>query len=161
MKKITFILFALIAGSAFAQTGGTDNATADVDADIVSVISITKDVDLNFGKVISDATGGTVIIGTNSARSGTADYVTVGASPSAASFTIGAETGYTYSISYIGSALSGTGTDMPIAYDLSLPATGNSGGVDTELLIGGTLSVGTTQTVGAYSGTVAVTVSYE
>jgi len=161
MKKITFILFALIAGTTFAQTGGTDNASAVVSADIVSVISITKDVDLNFGKVISDVAGGTVIIGTDDTRSGTADYVTVGASPSAASFTIDAETGYTYSISIVGTDLTGPGTAMPIVYDPSLPAAGNEGGTATNLLIGGTLTIGASQTVGAYASTVDVTVAYE
>lgn len=162
MKKITFILFALIAGTAFAQEGATSTATATVSADIVSTINITKDVDLNFGKVISDTSGGTVIIDTDSERTGTANIVTVGTSPTAAKFSINAETGYTYSISIEGTDLTGAGADMPVNYNrISLPLAGNMGGTDTELFIGGTLTVGANQAVGAYSGTLDVTIAYE
>jgi len=49
MKKITFILFALIAGTTFAQT---NNATATVNAEIVAPISIAQDnISLDFGKI--------------------------------------------------------------------------------------------------------------
>ncbi len=162
MKKITFILFALIAGTGFAQT---NIASATVDVDVVSVITIQKDVDLNFGKIISDVDGGTVIINLDSSRgAGTANYVTTGAIPTAASFTIAAETGYYYSIAYTSSAtLAGPSGSVPmgVVYSYSLPTANNLGGTDTNLLVGGTLSVGSNQLVGNYTGSVEVTVAYE
>jgi len=162
MNKITFILIALITGTSFAQI--TETATANVSADLVSVITIAKTVDLNFGKIISDANGGTVIIDkATNARTGTATAVTTGATPTAAKFTIAAEAGYSYSIGYVESPTlsDGGGNTMGVTYDHSLLATGNVGGTDTELLIGGTLTVGATQAIGVYAGTVVVTVAYE
>ncbi|HSM62882.1 MAG TPA: DUF4402 domain-containing protein, partial [Gillisia sp.] len=61
MKKITFILFALIAGTTFAQN--TANDAAITTAEIVSPLSITKNRALNFGRIIGGtAGGGTVTI---------------------------------------------------------------------------------------------------
>ena len=160
MKKITFILFALITGTTFAQNG-TANETATATADVVSVISIVKDFDLNFGKVIT-GTAGTVIIGQDGTRStsSTADYVTSTATK-AAKFTITAEQGYTYSIGLVNTTLTGAGDPMSFTLDPSLSAAGNAGNVDKELFIGGTLTVASTQAVGAYAGEVVVTVAYE
>ncbi len=163
MKKITFIVFALIAGNSFAQVdpnNGTANASAIVSADIVSVIAIEKDVDLSFGKIIT-GTAGNVIIDYDGNRTGNADIVT-STTTTAAKFTITAEDDYTYSISIVGTPLSNGGTlEMDVDYDLSLPLIGNTGGTDTELFIGGTLTVASAQPVGAYEGSVAVTVAYE
>ncbi|HSI68938.1 MAG TPA: hypothetical protein VK941_01810, partial [Gillisia sp.] len=62
MKKITFILFALIAGSTFAQSNA--NATATVSAEIVAPIGIEADGNaLNFGTfTTSDSEGISTII---------------------------------------------------------------------------------------------------
>jgi hypothetical protein len=49
MKKITFILFALIAGTSFAQNSRL-KLKALVNAEIVSPITIEKAIDLNFGR---------------------------------------------------------------------------------------------------------------
>jgi len=162
MKKITFILFALITGTTFAQpNNGTDNAKATATADVVSVIKIVKDVDLNFGKIIT-GTAGDVVIATTGTRTGTADIVT-STTTTAAKFSITAEQDYTYSMGIAGTDLTGPSgsNDIGVTYNPTLSASGNTGGTDTELLIGGTLTVVATQAVGAYAGEVVVTVAYE
>jgi hypothetical protein len=163
MKKITFILLALITGTTFAQDTASDNAT--VSAGIVSVITISNEAGLNFGKVISDATGGTVIIAPDDARTGTAQFVTVATSnPSAASFTVNAADNYTYNVTYNMSGVLTSGANTMVVdtftNDLGTDSRLGTGG-DETMTVGATLTVGANQAVGPYLGTLNVQVAYE
>ena len=163
MKKITFILFALIAGTTFAQE--TVQGTAIVSAEIVSPISISDGASLNFGKVISDATGGTVIIAPNGDRSGTAQLMAASLNPAAAaSFTVNAALDYTYNVTYNMSTLltSGTNTMVVGTFINELGEDARIGtGADETMTVGATLTVGADQAVGSYEGEVTVQVAYE
>ncbi len=163
MKKITFILFALIAGTAFAQESASDNA--QVSADIVSVITITNQAGLNFGKVISNAIGGTVIIAPNSGRTGTAEFVMAATSnPSAASFTVNAADTYTYNVTYNMSTVLTSGANTMTVDTFTNDSGSNSRvgtGLDETMTVGATLTVDPSQAVGPYLGTLNVQVAYE
>jgi Domain of unknown function (DUF4402) len=141
----------------------SDTDTASASVTIVSAISITKTVDMNFGDVVEGA--GTVILATDNGRTATGN-TTLGNSTAAAaaSFSVTGDSGATYAITLPGSAitLTGTGTDMTVDTFVSdHPGdTGTlTGGTDT-ILVGATLNVGATQTTGAYTGSFDLTVAY-
>ncbi len=169
MKKITFILFALIAGTGYAQTDGSASGTATVNAEIVTPIAIADGTDLNFGSIVA-AEGGNVRVNTAGTRtfSNPNMNVTTATTISAASFNVTAANNYSYSISIPSINLvdgAGVGADMPVTFtqDLVGKTDGNASGIGTpqELLVGGLLKVAAGQNEGDYSGTVTVTVAYE
>jgi hypothetical protein len=170
MKKITFILLALIAGTAFAQNTATGQAT--VGAEIIKPITITKDADLNFGRLIGDANGGVVNVAAldNARTSGNADLLDPSSSiATAAQFTINAANNTSYSINIPSTIqISGGGsTNMDIVLNPLLDGTALSAGNESAngsnqtLKVGGDLTLGTNQTEGSYTGTFDVTVTYE
>ncbi|MCC8358643.1 DUF4402 domain-containing protein [Salinimicrobium sediminilitoris] len=168
MKKITFILFALIAGTTFAQTNNDSNkatGTATVNAEIISPIEITSGSVLNFGRIIGDAEGGTVTVSTAGERSfdnNDLNAPTTTSLPSAAAFKITAENEYLYSISIPSIKLEGAGDDMTVNFEHNMKDEGNAGsGAEQTLLVGGDLLVNGGQDAGEYTGTATVTVSYE
>ncbi|NJW53344.1 DUF4402 domain-containing protein [Salinimicrobium oceani] len=164
MKKITFILFGLIAGTAFGQEGV--KAQADVLAEIVSPLEIVSGTNLNFGTINGTATGGDVTVAFNGNRTFVNPdmEVTSATAPTAASFTIKAASGYLFSITIPNAKLdNGAGLDMDVTFVHNRKSIARRTGTGNpeELLVGGTLTVGDDQTAGSYTGTVEVTVAYE
>lgn len=168
MKKL-FILFVAVAGlsvSSYAQV----NATATSTATVITPITITKTVDMNFGNLSVNGTAGTVILvpaGTRSATGGVTTPTTAG-TVTAASFSIAGQANYTYSITLPGSATTLTHTNTvdtmtADTFTSSPTPTGTlSGGGAQTLTVGATLHVGGNQLAGVYtSGTpFTVTVNY-
>ena len=176
MKKITFILFALIAGTAFGQSSADGNAT--VNALVVSPISVTQGTNLEFGRIIGNANGGIITVSTADQRTDNSNNALLAPSTTvqAASFTVKAANTYNYSITIPSIELLGAGTPMPVTFTSSLGSastdtegnvtagvyTGLAGtGADQALKVGGALTVNPNQAEGAYTGTVKVTVAYE
>ena len=157
MKKITFVLFAFIAGTAFGQ----ESANATVSADIVSPITIKSNGDnLNFGKVLK-STGGTVTVSPDGTRNGTNSIIVESSAFSAATFTINAAEAYNFTIAIPDITLN-NGTDDLEVTDFNHNLSSLEGtGTDLPFNIGGTLNVETTDSDGAYTGTVTVTVAYQ
>jgi hypothetical protein len=134
-----------------------------------SVTSVTKGVNLSFGSLIADR-GGTVTIAPSSAgtRSKTGSVVLPISSQfpqgSAASFTVNATDGYSYTIGLPTTnsvTLSSGANNMTIASFSSSPsgALTTSNGV-APLYVGATLTVGSNQPAGNYSGSFSVTIIY-
>jgi len=165
MKKITFILFALIAGTTFAQT--TASADAVVKAEIVSPISIDNVSALNFGRIIGGTAGGglvTVDADVTGARSGAVALIVPGGTVNSAEFTVNASTEYLYKITIPTTDLTAASSSetMSVVYSSSLGFTNISGlGSAQTLYVGGVLTVGANQSEDIYSGTATVTVAYE
>ena len=165
MKKVTFTSLAIVialftTGTAFAATSATANATAN----IVTAISITKSVDLQFGNIVSSVGASTVILSTAGVRTGTAIMSTGGTGATAASFAVTGDAGSTYAITLPTTA---TLTTTPGAETMTVDSFGsNPSGVGTltsgsqNLLVGATLHVGAGQVAGSYSGTFDVSVAY-
>ena len=156
MKKITFILFALIAGTASGQISATANAAAD----IVSPISITPEQDLNFGKV-SNNTAGTVVVATNGSATGLSQIGTT--APTAATFDVTAAQGFRYVVTLpetvelkSGNNTIGVGT---FTHNAGTEPTGT--GTIQTISVGATLTVAASQATGNYTGTFNVGVAYE
>ena len=166
MKKITFILFALIAGTTFAQDG-TAKGTADVSAEIVTPITINNGTALNFGSIVA-AEGGKVRINTEGTRTfSNTNMEVITADPiTSASFEVTAADQYAYSISIPSIVLTYTGgTDMPVSFTQDLlgetDGTATGTGAAQSLKVGGLLTVASGQVAGDYTGIVTVTVAYE
>lgn len=170
MKRTT-IFYTLTLGlmSIGISTKAQETASATATATIVAPISITKDVDMNFGIVsVQSTTGGTVVLTPAGVRSTTGGVTlpAAGGTVTAASFTVAGVSGYTYNITLPSSALtitSGSNT-MTVTNFTSDPAGTNgllTGGEQT-LNVGATLNVTAAQPAGTYvSGTpFNVTVNY-
>jgi hypothetical protein len=160
------ITSAFVLGSALAANAQvTANATST--ATIVTPITITKDVDMNFGNVAVSSTAGTVILtpaGTRSKTGGVTLPVTAG-TVTAASFTVEGEEDYTYAITLPGTALtitSGTNT-MTVTGFTSNPLSTGILTLGTQTLnVGATLNVAGSQASGSYVSATPfdVTVNY-
>jgi hypothetical protein len=164
--KLAFAAIALIAfsSSSFAQASATATATAT----IVTPISITKTVDMNFGNVaVQTGTGGTVVMtpaGVRAAFGGVTLPAVVG-TVTAASFTVNGQGTYTYAITLPATATTLTNGSNNMTADTftSTPsATGALTAGTQTLTVGATLNVAAAQAAGVYvSGTpFTVTVNY-
>lgn len=162
---VLVIFLSVFATNAHAQATATATATAT----IVTPISITEVVNMNFGNVaVQTATGGTVVMtpaGVRSATGGVTLPVTNG-TVTAASFTVSGQATYTYAITLPSTALtitSGANTMTVSAFTSTPSATGtlSAGGTQT-LNVGATLNVAAAQPAGVYVSATPfnVTVNY-
>ncbi|UZH55160.1 DUF4402 domain-containing protein [Salinimicrobium tongyeongense] len=160
MKKITFILFALITGTTFAQETAT--ATANAAAEIVSPIEINAQQNLDFGKVANN-TAGTVVVASDGTFSESTLTQIGTTTPSAASFNVTAAEGFSYKITLPGDVNLSSGENNIVvnnfAHNAGTDQVG-TGGIQT-VGVGATLNVEEGQPTGEYSGTFDVTVTYE
>jgi hypothetical protein len=174
-RKLT-VIAGCVALVCAANVGVSFAATAQVTTTgvVVAPLTITKVLDLNFGKFMSGAAAaaGTVVVDTANAQTVTGGVTTttgLGATAKAATFTVTGQALSTYAITYPAqTTLAGPGTAMTIgdftnAVDVgtvaagvgTLPASGPQ-----VLSVGATLTVGANQTAGSYAGTLDVAVNY-
>ena len=167
MKKITILAATIalvsIAGTTFAQQ--TSSATASASATVITPISISKTVDMNFGNVAVGSSLGTVVLATAGTRTSTGGVslpATTG-SPTAASFTVTGQGNYTYAITLPSTALTitdGASHNMTVTTFTSNPgSTGTLSSGTQTLLVGATLNVGASQATGAYTSATPFTVT--
>jgi len=151
----------------FAQVSATSTASAL----IVTPITITKQVDMNFGNIAVSATGGTVVLapaGTRTTTGGVVLPTTATGTVTAASFDITGQANYTYAITLPSAATtltrnSGVETMSVSTFTSSPSLTGTLSGAGAQTItVGATLTVGNSQAAGTYlSGTpFTVTVNY-
>lgn len=169
MKRTIRIFSVAAALVAFTSTSyAQEMASATATATIITPISITKAVDMNFGNVAVQSTnGGTVILATDGSRTKT-DGVTLpasGGTVTAASFTVNGTAGYTYAITLPTTAVtlsSGANAMTATAFNSNPIATGILTSGTQVLLVGATLNVAAAQPAGEYvTGTpFQVTVNY-
>ncbi len=160
MKKITFILFALIAGTTFAQNSAS--GTAVVNAEIVSPLTISSSGVLNFGTFTTSVNDASITIladGSDKTFSET-DMELPGDLFSIPTFTITKSENVQYGLSL---AISEDPTDGTNTLSLSdLTSTANAENNDiTSFTVGGTLNVPSDAAEGIYEGEDKVTVTYE
>ena len=159
----TSVIVLAAANSSFAQA----TATASCSANIITPITITKTVDMNFGNVaVSATTAGTAVLAPAGTRTtGGAGGVTLPANNgtvAAASFTVAGQATYTYAITLPSTAtISSGGNTMTVNTFTSSPATTStlSGTGSQTLTVGATLNVAAGQASGAYTNATAVPVT--
>jgi len=172
MKKLLLSAIVILGFSAVSFGQGPANAaTASASATIVTPITLTKTIDMNFGNVsVLSNTGGTVVLAPAGTRTtGGAGGVTLPATTgtvAAASFNVAGQGNYTYAITLPTSSstvLNGSNSMTVDTWTSSPSGTGllSSGGTQT-LTVGATLSVAAGQAAGSYTTSTpfSVTVNY-
>jgi hypothetical protein len=163
IKIIGGLLFTIMSFTVHAQV----NASATASATILAGISITKSQDMNFGRLNPGSGGGTVVLSTAGVVTPSGDVTKLaGVTPTAATFSVAGETGYTFSITlpttdYI--INDGNSHEMTVNLFTSDPAsTGTIAGGGTTLKVGATLTIATGQISGIYTNLTGfnVTVNY-
>ena len=157
MKKIftsagiLLVILFLNLSSLFAQSV----ANANIAATIVTPISISKTLDVNFGNVSVSGTAGTVILtptGTRTATGGVSLPTTTG-TLTAATFTISGQGTYTYAITLPSSPVTITngGNVMTINnFTSSTLGAGTLSAGSQTLTVGATLNIAGNQPAGTY-----------
>lgn len=157
----TAIFGLVLSANVFAQS-----ATATAGATIVGPISISKDVDMDFGNVAVNTNPGTVILDPDGTRSSTGGVTlpAVTGTVTAASFTVSGVSGYTYAITLplAATTISFGAITMTVDNWTSTPtvALGGTltGGTET-LNVGATLNVAGSQAAGTYLSAIPFTVT--
>jgi len=167
MKKILMMSVVLVAFTAgmFAQSTDTEQTTAT--ATIVGPLALTKVSDMDFGTIAASTTAGTVLLGTDNSRTPDGGVALVPpAAGVAASFTVAGEASRTFAITLPGNGtVTLTGPGSPMACDDFTHSAGATPTLDgtgaAAFTVGATLSVGISQTSGAYtSANFDVTINY-
>jgi hypothetical protein len=148
------------------NASGQATATATATATIITPITIANAGDMNFGNIaVQDGTGGTVVLipaGTATSTGGVTLPSTQG-NIAAASFTVGGQTGYAYSISLPNShSLSGTGAATMTLGTFTSTSAGTFAAGSETINVGATLTVAPAQAPGVYTSSTGfdVTVNY-
>lgn len=159
----------ILAGPAFAQNTDTESTTAEVS--IIRPLVLTKEDDLNFGRIARGTGDNTITIAAS------ADTVVVTGTGGAASapgtgvdtakrahFTITGEdaTGYTVTIPANVNLSKGSGDPIVLTLTNSLTADPNKGviGTDDEFFVGGSFPITALTESGAYTATFDVIATY-
>jgi len=146
---------------------GTQAVTAasvdgDASATVVSGIAISQNTALSFGNFAA-GTGGTVVIGTDGARSqtGAVSLSTVDAG-SQGIFDVTGEGNATFAITLPANATltSGANTMTVDTFTSDPSGTGTLSSGSASINVGATLTVADSQAAGSYSGTYTVSVDY-
>jgi hypothetical protein len=129
----------------------------------INPIAISNTQPLAFGKFAAGS-GGSVTVSAAGARSAGGGVVLVSSVSSAAQFSVSGDPNLTYSITLPANGavvLSSGANTMALSNFSSSPSVGqlSAGGTQT-LTVGATLTVGSSQATGSYSGSFDVTVNY-
>lgn len=162
---IAALLLAGAASPAFAQA--TDTATGTGTVTIYRPITVTKNTDLQFGRVVRPTSGsGTVTIDNAGARSFTGGVALLSSTVGKAQFTVAGEGGQAFTLSVPATFdMTGPGTlTVTTSQDVAngtvnLDNTLGNGGVKV-VNVGGSITVDNTTATGNYSGTFNVTATY-
>ena len=168
--KTTILKFFTLSAAIFAFStisfGQANDATgtAQAAANIVTPISIKKNIDLNFGNIAASGSNFTVALsaeGVRTSTGGTGTLPSVAGTVTAAEFTASGLTGATYAVTLPTSiTITDGGTNSMTVNGFESNSTYTlTGGSDT-FKVGATLNVGANQVAGAYTGNFNVTVNY-
>jgi len=165
MKQISkFFALAIVLVAFTVSTFGQATTQATATATIVVPMTITKNVDMNFGSIVPN-TGGTVILSPAGARSTTGTVALFGGTVAAARFTVTGSGASSYAITLptTDHIISSGANTMAVNNFQSTPSgTGALTAGSQILLVGATLNVNTGQAVGTYTNATGfdVTVNY-
>jgi hypothetical protein len=167
LRAAAAIALAALAVGSYAATSASNTATAEV----VTPLGITAGTELNFGTIAGGDAVGTVIMSAAGARDKTGDaQLLAGTTPTAATFNVTGAAGKTYAVTLPADGivtLTGQTDDTKtmavntFTYSAASGQTPTIAGHGTDTIsVGGTLSVGATQTSQTYQGSFNVSVIY-
>lgn len=166
MKKITIFALAAIGFTVNANAQAT--ATANATATIVTPISISSDVDMNFGNLAVTSSAGTVTLNNANGRTktGGVTFPAVTGTVTSAHFAVTGTAGYTYAITLPSSIVLNDGGSHNMTVN-AFTCTYGSGGSITSTLngsgadafgVGATIAVAAAQAAGVYTNSSDLTV---
>lgn len=169
-NRLTLAALALATAAATGSVHAAD-ATASAASTVVAPIEIDAAVNLSFGTVTRNATGGTVTLSPDNTYTPSGVSV-VGGTPTAARFDVTGETGKAYTISFEVAPLKRTGGTEEMSFTTISDTTQSaktSGDVSVgslttgaqSIYVGGVLTVAANQAAGEYVGSVKATVEYQ
>ena len=163
-NSLTLCSLAVLTFTSQSTFAASASATGNGSATVITPIAISETTALGFGDFAA-GTGGTVVIATDGSRTATGDVSLSSTDAGAqAVFAVTGEAGYTYAITLpAGSATldDGSGNTMSVGTWTSDPSgTGTLTGGAENVNVGATITVGSGQTPGTYTGTYTVTVDY-
>ena len=165
MKNLITLIAAIVLVTGLTSTVNAQgvSATATGSATIITPLSITKNIDMNFGAIAVNATAGTVILAPAGGRTATGGVTlpTSSVTVSSAAFAISGLNSATYAITLPTTALtlsSGTNNMSVDGFTLSAGAGTLSASGTQTINVGATLSVGASQAAGAYTSATPFTV---
>lgn len=166
-NSIRLVAAGAVMAAAFATSAqAADTATATASAEVLSTISVTKDLDMSFGQIAVNGDG-TVVLGADGTSSCSAQLVCAGTRQAAAFTVTGtADVGVTASVNQASIQLTHA-TDATKHFTLDnfnvlFPAGNTLTGGDASFNVGGTLNVvAASALAGVYSGSFDVTVEYQ
>ena len=165
-----FVATAAAGFGSFAMNAGADSDTGTANATIQTPLSIANDLTMEFGSIAPDAAGGTVTMSAITGNTtGPANFVIDNTISQAGQFTVTAEPGLAFDITFPGtpSLDDGVGGGLPMAlsnFTASVPLTGYSligPGTSQAITIGADLAIGANQVPAFYSGVYTVQVDYQ
>ena len=167
MNKLLTIglLAATAAGFAAPASAQTlsNSATADSTVTIITPLSIVKASDLTFGTVAKPLTGSATVAisATDGTRTLGTGLAAMTGSTGRATFTVTGDTGRTFAATIPTSFKLSNGTvanDITVTLTSDVPA--GLTGTTATIGVGGSFSLASTQVVGDYTGSFAVSVAY-
>jgi hypothetical protein len=155
-------VLAAFSSPALAAPGDTDSENGAATATVVAPITLThvSGATLSFGTFTSGTTGGSVSVTSGGVGTASGDVTLMSTSTeSADAFTVAGDPSRSFDITTAaGSVTSGANS---MAFTTSAPATGTlSGAGAASFAVAGVLTVGGNQAAGTYTGSYAVTVTY-
>ena len=173
MKNV-LMLGAALAVVGFASDVHTSQAatgTLSAEAGVVEAVTIMCGTTLNFGRVLGGV-GGTVVMGTNNARTSSAGLGFDGGRETAGSCTIMGTSGYNIDVTADDATISNGSDSMDIDSFVFNAGDGDSENVITvqtvagppdeiRIAIGATLNVDASAGAGLYTGTITVNADYQ
>lgn len=146
------------------------DATVDASAEIIEAVTIDTVVDMDFGTIAADATGGTAVLNAASGATSACATLTCVGTSNPGSFRVNGADGQNVVASFgtstanIDLTRSGGTETMALAATLSADGalgSGTNAAGQFTYYVGGTLTVGANQVAGVYEGTLDVTADYQ
>ncbi|MBB6274387.1 hypothetical protein HDF26_004861 [Pedobacter cryoconitis] len=149
ISGITYLIILLTTSISSAQVV----ADANVSANIVTQVSISRIVDMNFGEIKGTTIAGTVVLTPAETRIATGGVQLVPGKAETATFTIDGQGSYTYSVTLPSYTMATAAGNTHIIVDnfKSLPAETGSLSDPLTLNVGATLNVAPDQPTGHYT----------
>lgn len=158
--------------SAPALAQASASASANGSTTIIQPVTVTKNSDLVFGRIVRPSAGSDTVSISNTSDTVTATggsavpIATTGVTTSRAKFAIAGEGGQTVALTVPASfAMTGTGTDITVTLSPDKTGSQSLGGTlgsssSINLNVGGSFTLGAAQATGAYSGSFTVSAAY-
>jgi hypothetical protein len=173
MNKFFALLGVGMAASSMSLMAQSNVAIAKVDAEVIPLVSLTKTVDMQFGKVALMGSGiGTLVLGVDGVVTPSNLYIPESGcvTPTPAEFSVAGSPGIVFTVTLTTTAVNVTRTGgsevMPVTNftlkigDLAAGVLSGTTGVQNTFKVGATLTVPQTQPQGLYSGSFPVSISY-